>query len=231
MAEQESGNEQVPKREGVGPKQGILSRVKGLVGVLAKPFGAKASSGGTSQSSALMTAVLNIHKLDLKTVNQILGLVLVGLIALASYYGFSEHPTIEALTAAVSRIQYDPPEETVIVPFEELSVYQEEFAKRNIFKEYEEYKPPPPPPPVVEEVAPPPPPPPPKVTIQEKAKNLKLMGVSWGSAPKAMIQNQSSGEVLFLEQGQPIKGTEIKIKSIDVQGVIIESDGDEMKML
>jgi hypothetical protein len=220
-----------PSGSGEGLSKGnIFRQIKSAFNTVLALLGGKPSGAAAKPAASLkiMEAALNIHKLDLKTVNRVLVLVLVALSALAFYFGLSERPDIDSLTAAVSKARYEPPEETAIASFGELSAYLQEVKTRDIFNQYEEPKPPPP---VVKKVEPPPPPPPPKVTVQEKAKDLKLLGISWGESPKAMIKNNVTGEVLFLETGQKIKGTEIQVKSVDKDKVIIESDGDEMKML
>ena len=68
------------------------------------------------------------------------------------------------------------------------------------------------------------------MTIAEKAKNLKLSGISWGKNPKAIVQDTSSQEMYFVKEGETIKGTEIIVKKIMKEEVVITSDGDEMSM-
>jgi type II secretory pathway component PulC len=154
---------------------------------------------------------------------------LAGLICLTGYFAFGERSDISSVTAAVSKIKFQDIEEKVITSFQDLAFYLDQVQTRDIFNEFEEPKPPPP---VVKPVKPPPPPPPPpKVTIQEKAKNLKLMGISWGADPKVIIKNEGNQEVLFLEEGQKIEGTDIRVKEIKKDQVIISSEGDEMKLL
>jgi hypothetical protein len=199
-----------------------------ILGVFFKP-----SAGNNDRPSGLkakkddwnLTALLGAQKIDLRAINQGLAVLLAALIVLTGLVIFRRPKDVSAVTAAVSQITFDDPEETVITPFEQLPFYLDQVKKRDIFNEYKEYVPPPP---VAE---PPPPPPPPKVTIQEKAKNLKLMGVSWGNDPKAMIMDTGTKETYFLTEGAKIKGTEITIKEIKKEEVIIESDGDKMKML
>ena len=63
---------------------------------------------------------------------------------------------------------------------------------------------------------PPEPPQAPKPTpleiLREKAKTLKLVGVSWGETPLAMIEDTAKRETSFLKAGQFIN--EIRVKAI-----------------
>ena len=204
----------------------LLADIRGL-------FTKQPAKGGTKQAPgtkkpAALSAILNIQKLDLKSVNQALGVILAGLVALTAYVLVHRPPDISKVTASVSKINFEDLGSRTIAAFKELTYYLDEVKKRDIFNEYVEYVPPPP---VVKAEPPPPPPPPPKVTIQEKAKNLKLMGISWGDNPKVIIKDVGTNEVLFLKKGQKIKGTEITVKEIGPKDVIIASEGDEMKLL
>ncbi len=173
-------------------------------------------------------AIFSAQKLDLRSINQALAVILAGLIVLTAYVVLQQKQDVSTVAAAVSKIKFEDLKEGVITPFESLKFYLEQIKTRDIFNKYVEYVPPPPP---VKVEPLPPPPPPPKVTIEEKAKNLKLMGVSWGSNPKAMIKDESTQKVHFLKKGQTIEDTQIKVKTILKNEVIISSDGDEMKML
>lgn len=212
------------------PKAKILDRMKSAINLFVKPWmraGVKAATGPKA-ASPLLPAVFSAQKIELKSINQVLALVLAGLIALTVYFGFSERPSVASVSASVAKIKFQDLEDKAITPFQELAFYLDQFKKRDIFNEYEEPKPPPP---VVVPVEPPPPPPPPKVTIQEKAKNFKLIGISWGDHPKAMIKDEATAEVYFLDKGQKIKGTDIEVRKILKDQVIIGSEDDEMKML
>jgi hypothetical protein len=202
----------------------MFSEVRGLFGMPQAKGGAKAGPNAPKDDGVL-AALFSAQKIDLKSINQTLAVILAGLVALTGYVLFRKPSDISAVSAAVSKIKFEPLEEGVITPFEQLTFYLEQIKKRDIFNEYKEYVPPPPPAKAEE------PPPPPKVTIQEKAKNLKLMGISLGASPKVIIQDAGANEVHFLEEGQKIKGTEIKVKKILKTEVIIESDGEEMKLL
>jgi hypothetical protein len=59
--------------------------------------------------------------------------------------------------------------------------------------------------------------------LREKAKTLKLVGISWGKVPVAMIEDTTKRETSFLKAGQFIN--EIQVKAILKDRAIL-SDGD-----
>ncbi|MCK5177988.1 MAG: hypothetical protein KAR32_00530 [Candidatus Omnitrophica bacterium] len=189
----------------------------------AAPDGAKVKA-----PAALLPAVFSAQKLNLKSANQILALILAGLVALTGYVAFGKKPNVASIATAVSERKFQDIEDKTIEPFEKLSFYLKQIKKRNIFNEFEEPKPPPP---VIKPVEPPLPPPPPKVTIEEKAKDLKLMGISWGSDPKVIIKDMKTQEVYFLKEGEMVEGTEIIVENILRNEVVISSDDEKMSML
>ena len=209
-----------------GKYKKILADIRGLFN---KPQikGSLKPAPNVKKATDLFSAIFSAQKLDLRSINQMLAIVLAGLAALTAYVIFRQPPNISAVTAAISKIKFQDLKADTIAPFDQLTSYLEQITKRDIFDEYVEYVPPP----AVKVEPPSLPPPPPKITIQEKAKNLKLMGVSWGNSPKVIIKNESTQEVYFLEAGQKIEGTEITVKKISQEDVVISSDGDEMKML
>jgi type II secretory pathway component PulC len=219
------------KGSGASPSVGepVTGKLAGLMQGVRKIFSNSLDGRpALSPDTAKAPAVFSAHKLDLKSINQVLGLILLGLVALTGYFVFGEKQNISSVKAAVSKIEFQGISDKVIASFEKLPFYLDQIKTRDIFNKYEKPKPPPP---VVVPKEPEPPPPPPKVTIQEKAQNLKLMGISWGSSPKVIIRDESTQEVHFLKEGEMIKGTEINVKRILKNEIMISSDGDEMKML
>ena len=59
--------------------------------------------------------------------------------------------------------------------------------------------------------------------LWEKAKTLKLVGISWGKVPVAMIEDTAKRETSFLKAGQFIN--EIQVKAILKDRAVL-SDGD-----
>lgn len=176
-----------------------------------------------------MSSLFSARKIDLEFINKSLIFILIGLIFVVIYVTFRQRPDISSVMASVSRIKFTEVEPKEIKPFEQVSFYVDQMKTRDIFTVFEEKKEPV----KVEEPPPPPPPPPPsepKVTIEEKARNLKLMGISWGERPKAIIRDERAQDMYFLREGETIKGTDVKIKTITSDSVIIISGEDEMTM-
>ena len=210
------------------PSKGMMAGVMRGVRALFLRTGLNSGGAPTKTPTSVLPAAFIARKLDLKSINQTLAFILVGLIALIGYFAFGERQDISSVTAAVSKIKFPDLEDKEITPFQEPAFYLDQIKKRDIFNEF---KVPKPPPPIVEPKKPLPPPPPPKVTIQEKAKDLKIMGISWGNDPKVIIKNESTQEVHFMEEGQKIKGTDIHVKKILKDEILISSEDEEMKML
>lgn len=54
-------------------------------------------------------------------------------------------------------------------------------------------------------------PPNPLKILQERVKSLKLVGISWGEQPKAMIEDQVKKETSFLKVGETINEVKVKV--------------------
>jgi type II secretory pathway component PulC len=146
------------------------------------------------------------------------------------YVSLREKPEISSVVAAISKIKLQEFESKKIEPFQEISYYKDEIKKRDIFNVFEEEKPAP-----VEAAQPivkaPEPPPVPVVPIEQKAKNIKLVGISWGDNPKVIIRDTSTQNVQFFGVGETIDGTDIKVEKILKNEVILSSEGQEMSLL
>ena len=73
--------------------------------------------------------------------------------------------------------------------------------------------------------------PPPKITIESKAKNLELIGISWGDNPKAMIKDTNTQNVQFVGVGEKIDGTDLEVTEILKSEVFLSSEGQEMSLM
>ena len=63
------------------------------------------------------------------------------------------------------------------------------------------------------------------------SKDLKLVGISWGQSPKAMIRSKKEQNTYFLRQEQIIGITGIEVKTIFKDKVIISYQGEEKELL
>ena len=68
--------------------------------------------------------------------------------------------------------------------------------------------------------APPPPPPPTAAEmLRKKTENFKLVGISLGDPPLAMIEDKSNGKTYFLRAGEML--FDLKVQSISKKTVVL----------
>ena len=60
-------------------------------------------------------------------------------------------------------------------------------------------------------------------------KNLKLVGISWGSEPQVIIEDMKDNKTYFLKTGESVSG--FKIDVILRDKVILEFDGQKMELM
>jgi len=184
---------------------------------------------GTKKISPALVEGFRFRGMNLKSINRILLLILISLMGANVYVALQQQPDPSAVIKMIAKIKFQEFVGAPIESFQDMSFYIDEVKKRDIFNKFQEKKEP-----VkvvkVVEPPPPPPPPPPKITIEQRTKDIKLMGISWGDEPKVIIKNAQSQEVLFLIEGDFIKGTELKIKDIGKTEVIISYEEEEMKL-
>ena len=65
----------------------------------------------------------------------------------------------------------------------------------------------------------------PQGKIAEILQGWKLVGISWGDKPLAMVEDSSSGRTYFLRQGQEING--VKVQAISKEKVTLTYEGEE----
>ncbi len=65
-------------------------------------------------------------------------------------------------------------------------------------------------------------------SISELAKDLALLGVITGGSPQAIIENKKTRQTYYLNEGEDI--LEFKIKKIDKATVILEHNGETIKL-
>lgn len=226
--------EETPAPQKVSFRNKVGKTFSDMFGIFAKTKaklpGDPKSPPGNKKTALLKPAVFNPQKINLKTINQALVVFLIGLVILMFYVSLREKPEISSVVAAISKIKLQEFESKKIEPFQEISYYKDEIKKRDIFNVFEEEKPAP-----VEAAQPivkaPEPPPVPVVPIEQKAKNIKLVGISWGDNPKVIIRDTSTQNVQFFGVGETIDGTDIKVEKILKNEVILSSEGQEMSLL
>lgn len=221
----------------VAPKKGIGKAFSDMYRLFTKPKSKDGKGGGSSEAAqpakkvtVLKPATFGNRKINLKVTNQVLVAILVGLTVLLLYVSLREKPEVSSVVAAIANIKLPEVEYKTITKFEELSFYLGQIKKRDIFSIFQEKKKEVPVK-VVEPVKAPEPPPVPVVPIEEKAKNIKLIGISWGENPKAMIKNTNTQNVQFGSIGEKIDETDLTIKKILKDEVILISEGQEMSLM
>ena len=155
------------------------------------------------------------RELNLKLINRSLIVLLVFLVAGIALNMNRAQPSLKDLSGQVAASRPLAGEGQALASLRPLEDYVGEVTKRDLFNLV-----PPPKPEKPEQkaelVKPPEPAQPPKPTplevLREKAKTLKLVGISWGKTPTAMIEDTAKRETSFLEAGQFIN--EIRIKAI-----------------
>jgi hypothetical protein len=166
-------------------------------------------------------AHVKLPELEPEHINKILAAVLVITALLTIYSVVSKRQDTVRLTAAVSKIRISPVSGAgKPTPFKMVDEYIEEIRKRDIFHPTTIA-------PIVE----------PQQAVSESlvksAGNLKLKGISWGDAPKAMIlrQDDKENKMYFLTKDQMIGSTGIKIKEIYRNKVVISDGKEDMELL
>ncbi|MBN2453763.1 MAG: hypothetical protein JXB40_05855 [Candidatus Omnitrophica bacterium] len=156
-------------------------------------------------------------------INKALFFVLILMIAAVVYSLATKRQDAARITDAVSKIQISSAGgREKIEPFKALAHYLGRIQERNLFRPYPrggviESRP-------SEEVS---------ASMQDIAASMKLQGIAWGEKPRAMIlwQDDKEGKMYFLTKGQTIGSTNIKVKEIYRNKVVIGDDMEEMDLL
>ncbi len=161
-------------------------------------------------------------KVDYKLVNKILTVLLIGLTVLVVHCVLNKRPKVSQITGAIAKIKFQAIKKGAIEKFKPVEIYLEQVKKRDIFK--------------------PSPRPKRKIAVisgakearaklKEIVKDLKIVGISWGKTPKAMVRSKKEQSTYFLREGQMIGATGIEVKTILKDKVIITYQGEEMELL
>jgi hypothetical protein len=163
-------------------------------------------------------AILTPRELNLKLVNQFLIAFLV-LVMVGIVYNMNRiRASVADLSGQVAAPEVTAGEPQALAYLKPLAEYRKDFEKRDLFSPVAPVKAKKPEPeakkpkPEAKKPVKKPPPPTSIQILEEKVKSLKLVGISWGKTPVAMIEDTASRETSFLKTGQFIN--EIQIKSI-----------------
>lgn len=228
--------EGAPEEKKVSPKNKIGNAFSDMYRLFtkSKSKGDKAAGDPKSareikETTVLKPAAFGAQKINLKIINQTLIVFLAGLMVLLFYVSLREKREVSSVVAAIAKIKLPEVEPKTVVSFKELPYYLDQIRKRDIFSVFQEKRKEPAK--VAEPVKTPEPPPPPVVPIEEKAKNIKLIGISWGENPKVMIKNLNTQNVQFVSVGEKIDGTDLEVKEILKSEVVLSSEGQEMSLM
>lgn len=170
---------------------------------------------------------LLVNGVDLNIVNRFFILALVGLMAAAGHYALQGKASTANLMEAVSKIKFERLDLGAVEPFQPAEYYLEQVQQRDIFNPIQKVEKPV----IVDTPKPePPPPPPPKPQLKDMAKGLKVVGIAWGASPKAMIKDESTQEIFFLKEGDTIGKTQISVKALQRDKVVIGYEEEEMDL-
>ncbi|MBI5415202.1 MAG: hypothetical protein HZA29_00130 [Candidatus Omnitrophica bacterium] len=220
-----------PKTPGTGAKGSFFQKV----GQLLPKGGAKGVAGApkTPAAGGALDPLLRLQGLkqlfvdgvDLGVVNRVSTLILVALVACGVMLFTNQDPSIHKLMETISRIKFEKFQARAAEGFQPMDYYVSRVRTRDIFSLPEEVEKQ-----VVEQPEPLPAAPPPKPQLKELAKGLKIVGIAWGDTPKAMIQDVAAQEVYFLREGELVGKTEIQVKQILRDKVVVAYDGEEMDL-
>jgi len=177
--------------------------------------------------STLMFSSFGLHHISPRRINQVLMIISGVLFLTVVYSGLNNRLNVEDMMKVVSKIPFQNASRKGIEPFQAIEFYQEMVNRRDIFspfmsaqKEKIIVKPK-----VVEqkiEI--------PEIQLSDLAKDLKVVGISWGNLPKALIHSEKDNDTYFVRQGQRIGSSDIKIKKIEQKAVIIMYEDQEMEL-
>ena len=155
------------------------------------------------------------RELSLKLVNRLLIVLLVFVLAGIAYNMNKVRATVENLSGQVAASSPSVGTQQALASLNPLADYLKEFEKRDLFRPVI------PPKPKAKEAKPlepkkkqpvkKPPQPTSIEILEKKAKTLKLVGISWGKNPVAMIEDTTSRETSFLKAGQFINEIQVKV--------------------
>jgi len=168
--------------------------------------------------AAALVFTENMRQMELKAVNNIMVVVLIGFMILTLQQAVTYEPNVLKITAAISKIRPCPVKKRQVKIFETLDYYLNAVKTRNIFEPYSEKT-------VNLEAAPAD-----LEELQERAQGLKLQGIAWGKTPMAMIKDEVEEKMYFVVHDGEIGATGVKVESIFENKVTI-SYGDAEREL
>lgn len=169
-----------------------------------------------AQRRSRVAAGVAPRELNFKLINLGLIALLVFLVVAIAFNMNRVQPSLKDLSSRVAASRPLTGDEQAVASLRPLADYVGEVEKRDLFHPLLPPKPKEPEPKVA---AAKPPESPPLDSLREKAKTLKLVGISWGATPIAMIEDTTRLETSFLKAGQVIN--QMKVKTVLKDRVIL----------
>lgn len=161
--------------------------------------------------------------IDLDSVNKVLTGALVLLMVYAMTAAVNKRSSIGKLMQSISHIKFEKSTSGAIEAYQPVDYYLGQVRGRDIFNPVGEVKTQAIPEPLA-------PPEPPKPKLKEKAIGLTVVGIAWGETPQAMINADLTQEIYFLKKGDKIGKTEIEVREIFRDKVILGFEEEEMEL-
>lgn len=178
------------------------------------------------QSPAMPSApaqILGIYKqfltsgVDLDIVNRVSTLILIALISCIVVVMTTQRPRISKLMETVSKIKVEVSQLGIIEAFQPVDYYLGQVRQRDIFNVIKD---------VNEQTAEQPQS---SLQLRDRIVGLRMVGISRGTVPKVMIEDNTIKAIYFLKKGDRIGKTEVQIKDILHDKVIISYNQEEME--
>lgn len=187
-----------------------------MLGGIKRFFGSLKLHPGANKQAAGASSAPRID-IDPGSVNRVLSIVLLAVVSFFLYYLFSTRPDAEKIIRSVPKTETALKAE--VERFAPLESYLAETRRRNIFKPApkDEAKGAPTSREAMEK-------------LKEAARDLKVVGISWGETPKALLRSEKDKTTYFLKQGQQVGTMDVDIRSITKQKVTIGYKTEEFEL-
>ena len=150
-----------------------------------------------------------LREIKLRTVNAVLAVLLALFILFGVYYAVAKYPNAARIAGASVKTQRSMVSaDRVVEELHPLSFYTEDAKERDIFN-------------AAESAATVTPAQAATTAVKGQSGDLKLQGIAWTDVPKVLIENTKDNKMYILKQGQAIGATNIKVKTILRNKVIL----------
>jgi hypothetical protein len=209
--------------EKVSPEEKLFNIIKeqkdsGSGGEVSKPKKPSLDVSGIKKFFGPLKLHPGASNIKPKSVNRILSVVLALVAVFFIYYLFTTRPDVEKIIRSAQKT--NPAPKPGIEAFAPLDSYLAEIRKRDIFKPVPKDE--------VKGAAPT------SKEAQEKLKeaasDLKVVGISWGETPKALVRSEKDKTTYFLKKGQRVGTMDVDVREITKQKVTIGYKNEQFEL-